>query len=148
MTKENILTIRWNNVLSLGLGIPVLAYAFLVVSKSTASELPWFIGMVVFGSVFCVVVELHTTMRFKWRVKQLPTRVITKRKFVILLNIVMISYNLIWWIPIVLAFTNTISYGLGFWSFFAITVFRLGANLYRNNVLDFDRARYFPLRSP
>ena len=60
----------------------------------------------------------------------------------------MIVYNVVWWFPIVFAITNTISYELGFWSFFSITIIRLCANLYRNNVLDYEHGRYFPLRSP
>ena len=52
MSKDNFLTVRWNNVLSLGLGIPTVLYSLFVISTSTASEFPWFVGMVVIGSLF------------------------------------------------------------------------------------------------
>ncbi|MFC1846445.1 hypothetical protein ACFLYS_00090 [Chloroflexota bacterium] len=52
MTKEKFLTKRWNNLLSLGLGIPVLIYAVFVLSTSILSESAGFIGLVVFGVLY------------------------------------------------------------------------------------------------
>jgi len=56
-------------------------------------------------------------------------------------------FNLVWWIPIVLAFTGHIDYATGFVTFGLITAMRLVANLYRNNVLSPKEAIYFPLRA-
>ena len=86
-------------------------------------------------------------MRFAWLEKQSDSNERSERRFVIPFKIVMIVYNVVWWFPIVFVFTNTIIYELGFWSFFAITIIRLCVNLYRNYVLDYERGRYFPLRS-
>ena len=63
-------------------------------------------------------------------------------------RIIYITYNVIWWIPIVLTLTKIIDYRTGFIAFFAITVIRAAANLYRNNVLEPDQAEFFPLRAP
>jgi hypothetical protein len=52
MTKEQFLTVRWNNLLSLGLGILVLTYAAVALSTSLASELGGFIGLVVIGVLY------------------------------------------------------------------------------------------------
>ena len=52
MTKEKFLTVRWNNLLSLGLGIPVLIYAVIVLYTSVLSESAGFIGLVVFGVLY------------------------------------------------------------------------------------------------
>jgi len=52
MNRDNFLTVRWNNVLSLGLGIPAVLYSLIVISTSTASEFPWFVGMAIIGSLF------------------------------------------------------------------------------------------------
>ena len=52
MTKEKFLTVRWNNLLSLGLGALVLVYAVVVLSTSVLSDLVGFIGLVVIG-VLC-----------------------------------------------------------------------------------------------
>lgn len=52
MNRENLLTARWNNILSLTIGIPVLVYAVLVLTNSSASEFSWFVGMFVIGSLF------------------------------------------------------------------------------------------------
>jgi hypothetical protein len=52
MTKERFLTVRWNNLLSLGLGLVVLTYAVVAISTSLASELGGFIGLVVIGVLY------------------------------------------------------------------------------------------------
>ena len=52
MNKERFLTVRWNNWLALGLGIPALAYAVVALSTSLASELGGFIGIVVIGVLY------------------------------------------------------------------------------------------------
>ena len=52
MTKEKYLTVRMNNWLTLGMGIPVLIYAVVVLSTSVLSDFAGFIGMVVLGAVY------------------------------------------------------------------------------------------------
>lgn len=47
MNKEKILTIRWNNRLSLGLGIPALAYAIFALTMSVLSPFAEFITLVI-----------------------------------------------------------------------------------------------------
>ena len=39
MTKEKFLTVRWNNLISLGLGLPALIYTVVVLSTSEAQRL-------------------------------------------------------------------------------------------------------------
>ena len=51
-------------------------------------------------------------------------------------------------IPIVLPFTKTINYIAGFMTFTIMTVVRLSANLYRNNVLTLEQAVSFAFRIP
>ena len=52
MTKEKFLTARWNNILTIGLGIPTLLYAVVVLSTSILSDLAGFIGLVVIGVLY------------------------------------------------------------------------------------------------
>lgn len=52
MTKQNLLTLRWNNLLSLVLGIPLLLYIAVVLSTSELSDQSAFIGMAVIGAVY------------------------------------------------------------------------------------------------
>jgi hypothetical protein len=52
LTKEKLLTVRWNNLLSLGLGSLVLIYAVVVLSTSVLSDLAGFIGLVVIGVLY------------------------------------------------------------------------------------------------
>jgi hypothetical protein len=59
-----------------------------------------------------------------------------------------IAYNVIWWVPIVLAFTKIIDYRTGFMAFLAITIIRAIANVIRSNVLTLEQAEVFPFRAP
>ena len=52
MTKENFLTVRWNNVLSLGIGIPTLIYIVVAFSTSMWSVRGGLIGLALFGALF------------------------------------------------------------------------------------------------
>ena len=95
-----------------------------------------------------MVVEQHTNMRFALLRKNSGGQAPVKRVFTHPLNLVMIAYNVVWWIPIILPFTGAISYRTGFIAFLVVTVIRLVANLLRNNVLKGEKAESFPLRSP
>ncbi len=52
MNAENLLTKRWNNWLTLGLGIPTLVYAIVVLSTNVMSDFVGFIGMVLIGATY------------------------------------------------------------------------------------------------
>jgi hypothetical protein len=52
MTKESFLTVRWNNLLSLGLGLPALIYVVVVLSTSVLSEKNSLIGLSVIGVLY------------------------------------------------------------------------------------------------
>ena len=148
MTKDKFLTKRWNNLLSLGLGIPVLIYAVVVLSTSVLSPSAGFIGVVGFGVLYWVVVEQHTNMQLAWQRKKSAGDAPSKRVFTHPLNLIMVAYNVAWWIPIILPFTNTIDYRTGFIAFFVVSLIRLVANFIRNNALKPEQAESFPLRAP
>ena len=52
MTKEKFLTKRWNNWLTLGLGLPTLVYAYVVFYTPLLTDFAGFIGMAVLGAVY------------------------------------------------------------------------------------------------
>ncbi len=52
MTKEKFLTVRWNNLLTLGLGIPSLIYVVSAFSTSAWSSKSGMIWLSVIGGVF------------------------------------------------------------------------------------------------
>jgi hypothetical protein len=52
MTKEKYLTKRWNNLLTFGLGIPLLIFGVVGLSTSVLSDFTVFIGLVLFGVVY------------------------------------------------------------------------------------------------
>ena len=87
-------------------------------------------------------------MRFAWLKKSSAKQAAGKKVFTHPFNLIMMVYNIIWWIPIVLTFTGTLDYNTGFIVFFIVTVIRLVANLIRNNILKGEQAESFPLRAP
>ena len=52
MTKEQFLTVRWNNLLTLGLGLILLIYVVFVLSTSVLSNSAAFVGLVVLGVLY------------------------------------------------------------------------------------------------
>lgn len=52
MTKENLLTVRWNNLLSLGLGLPTLMYVIYAFTNAAWLERKGLIGLAIFGALF------------------------------------------------------------------------------------------------
>jgi hypothetical protein len=52
MTKEKFLTVRWNNILTLALGIPTLLYIVFVLTTPVLSDKVAFIGLALIGVVY------------------------------------------------------------------------------------------------
>ena len=153
MTKEKFLTVRWNNLLSLGLGLTFLIYSIVALSTSVFSDTAGLIGLLVVGAVYWGVVEQHSNVWFAWQKNKSTSlyKLYTDTVSVpigITNRLIYIAYNAIWWIPAILAFTKTIDYQTGFIAFFIYTLFRGGVNLYRNNILKPEQIASFPLRSP
>ena len=84
-------------------------------------------------------------MRFAWLNKDSATNGSDTQSFTN--RLVYIAYNVVWWIPVVLAVTKIIDYQTAFIALFVLTVTRAVVNLYRNNVLNPEQAESFPLRA-
>jgi len=52
MTKERFLTVRWNNLLALGLGLPALIYVVFALSTSVYSGRDGMIALAVIGALY------------------------------------------------------------------------------------------------
>lgn len=91
------------------------------------------------------MVEQHSNVRFAWIYKESTNAIPSKESTIN--RIVYIAYNLIWWIPIVLAVIKIIDYQTAFIALFVLTLVRAVVNLYRNNLLTPEQAVSFPLRS-
>ena len=52
MTKEQFLTVRWNNLLTLALGIPALMYVIFAFSTSLWSTRGGLIGLAIIGVLY------------------------------------------------------------------------------------------------
>ena len=85
-------------------------------------------------------------MRFAWLRENSEDHVPAKPS--LLNRLIFITYNLVWWLPIVLGFTKVIDYRTAFITFLIITIIRAIANLIRNNVLTLEQAESFPFRAP
>jgi len=84
-------------------------------------------------------------MRFAWLRKNSANYVSAKQGCTH--QLIRMAYNAAWWIPVLLTLTKTIGYRTGFVAFTVITVVRLAANLYLNNVLTPEQVEGFPLRA-
>jgi hypothetical protein len=93
-----------------------------------------------------VVVEQHSAMRFAWLREKSGASAPARPG--IANRLILIIYNVIWWVPIVLGLTKIIDYRSAFITFLIITIIRAVANVIRNNVLEPEQAETFPLRSP
>ena len=63
-------------------------------------------------------------------------------------RLLFIAYNVIWWVPVVLAILGIVSFWSGALGFLIISVARAAVNSYRINVMPVAAAERFPLRSP
>ena len=52
MNKERFLTVRWNNLLTLMLGLPAIVYGIVVLSTSALSDFWGFMGMFILGALY------------------------------------------------------------------------------------------------
>lgn len=52
MTKDKFLTVRWNNLLTLGLGIPSLVYILIAFSNSLWTTKAGLIGLSIIGVLY------------------------------------------------------------------------------------------------
>ncbi len=63
-------------------------------------------------------------------------------------RLMLIAYNVAWWVPVVLPILGVMSHRAGFVAFLAVTVVRALVNSYRINVMSVAAAERLPLRSP
>ena len=93
-----------------------------------------------------MTVELHAAMRFTWLWKKSTGNdTFNEKKFS---KPVFIACNAIRWILIILPFAKVINYNTGFIPFTIVTVVKLIANIYRDNVPSPKQAVKFPFRIP
>jgi len=52
MNKEKFLTIQWNNILSLGLGLPIIIYGYIMLNSASKIGFSGFLGLVIIGVVY------------------------------------------------------------------------------------------------
>ena len=147
MTKENFLTVRWNNWFSLGFGIPILIYIVVVLSTSVLSDFAGFIGMVILGILYWGIVEGHAAARFAWLRINSANYVSVKQGFSHPQVYIRMAFNATFWIALLFPFIGIIDYRTGFIAFFVVAIIRLVANLYRINIVKPEQAEFFPLRA-
>ena len=148
MTKEKFLTVRWNNILALGLGFPALIYVIVALSTSLWLGRDGMIGLAIIGALYWLIVENHTAMRFAWLRKNSAADASIGRGFNNpLTRMVFWAFNAVFWI-FLLPFLTPVAYSTGFIAFTVIICMRLAANLYSNNILKPEQFEGFPFRIP
>ncbi len=150
MTKEKFLTVRWNNLLTLGLGIPGLIYVVVAFSASFWSTSGGLIGLAVIGVLYWLVIEVHTSARFAWLRDHSDDYVSIKQGYTHPLALIRLAYNAVFWIFLLPFLFSTIDYSTGFIAFTIVIFVRLVLNLYTNNVAKLKPEQYesFPFRIP
>ncbi len=63
-------------------------------------------------------------------------------------RLILVVYNLTWWVPVLLAVLGILSFWAGSLGFVTISVLRAVVNVCRINALPIEAAQRFPLRSP
>jgi len=94
------------------------------------------------------VVEYHSTRRFAWERKHSEDPTPRKLGAGHPYTWILVVYNLVYWVPIALPFTDAMTYRAGVIGIAVLIAVRATANLVRNNLLSLDQAEVFPLRIP
>ena len=84
-------------------------------------------------------------MRFAWQRKNSPDYVPVQQGCAV--RLIRLAYNVVWWVPIVLTLVKVMDYRTGFILVIVLTLVRLAANVYVNNVLTAEQAEGFPFRA-
>lgn len=92
------------------------------------------------------MVEQHTALRFARLSENAPDYRPPAESAIS--RLITVTYNVAWWMPILLALVKVIDYRTGSTAFLAITVIRAMCNAYRANHPDWQRAIRYPLRAP
>ena len=150
MNKERFLSRRWNILISLVQGIPTFTFALIAILTDISYSLGGMIALSVAGSLFCLILEYHSSVRFaaEWKKQSEENPGLEKPGPKPLVRVLLVIHNLAFWFFLIPLFTR-MSYRIGFITFASILFFRFLANSYMN-LKDFDAARYyrFPFRIP
>lgn len=148
MTKEAFLTVRWNNILSVGLGVPTLIYVIVAFSTSFWMERNGLIGLGIFGALFCIIIELHTATRFAWlQKKSANDGSLVKQGYAHPLALIRLAYNAAFWV-FLLPFVTTMDSHVGFVAFTFVIGVRFALSLYTNNIANLTSEQFdrYPFR--
>ncbi len=126
--EGNFVTVRWNNIFSIVLGLVAAIYVIVVLTSTVLGDVASFIGLVVIGGIGCLVSETQSAVRFKqteWRTKRFthPTTIIG-----ILLGGAALAI-------IILTFNGVMGYMTGFIALTVIIFLLFGFNILRNALL-------------
>ena len=146
VNKDKVLTVRWNNILMLLLGVPALAFIAFIFFTTFFTDRVGFFGVFTIGIIYCLIIEQHSAKTIAWQLRKTENHSFIKNRAKN--RFIVIVYNFVWWIPVALPFTSMAGYRASAFIFFFITLARAFINLYRMNILPLEKAVRFPLRSP
>ena len=149
MTKEKFLSVRWNNILTLALGLPTLLYVVIALSGPLWTTRGGLVWLALIGVLYWIGIEFHTASRFAWLRKNSSDPESVNQAFIHPLALIRFAYNAVFWV-FLLPFIFRIDYQIGFIAFAIVIGVRLVLNLVTNNLLDFTPDQYdlYPFRIP
>ena len=130
--KEGFLTARWNNIVSIALGVVATVYIIVATTTTVLGDMAGFTGLVVIGGVTCLFGELHTTARFASARKHSIHYVTGKQKATHRISIIGYILGGTALLVILLTYTRIIGYTTGFIPLAVIIILKIDLNMTRN----------------
>lgn len=150
MNELHFLNRRWNIIISLVQGIPTFAFALFAIFTGLSSTLSGMIAISVAGSLFCLLLEYHSSARFlaEWRRTGGNNKNKKKPRPGNFSMVLLVTHNLLFWFFLIPLFTS-VSYHTGFISFTIILFLRFMGAIYIN-MKNFNAEQYYryPFRIP
>jgi len=130
--KEGFLTARWNNIVSIALGVVATVHIIIATTTAVFADMAGFTGLVVIGAFTCLFGELHTTSRLAWSRKHSTHSVTDTQRATHPISIIGYLLGGAALLVILLTYTHIIGYTTGFIPLAVIIILKIDLNMARN----------------
>jgi len=130
--KEGFLSARWNNRVSLALGVVATIHIIVATTTTVLGDMVGFTGLVIIGAVTCLFGELHTSARFAWSRKHATHSVTGKQRLNHPISIIGYLLGGGALLVILLTYAHIIGYTTGFIPLAVIIILKIDLNMARN----------------
>jgi hypothetical protein len=150
LTKKTFLSRKVNIIISLVQGIPTFAFAVWAILSGFSDTMTGMISISIIGSLFCLILEFHSSLRFQaeWVQISEDESESVKPSPGAFAKIVFILHNLLFW-SFVLPFVTPVSWRVGFIIFTIILFIRfVGVSIINIKNMDAKQYYQYPFRLP